>query len=198
MNLLHLPWWAEVPLAGIVTVLLFSAALGIFQSLKLVAYRRRLTQPRITEMAESTRVISAVVYSALDAHEPGQPTKPNEIAWEDFVRARVSSFQTARGCLSSLQLLGTAFSLLVLFSLDWQYLVIGVIVIGVTALSPLSVAARGDVHKEIGNIAIDLYAWANSDIDSFESHGTRIHPDEDALVGLIYTWIGYYRISRSS
>lgn len=203
MNLIHLALPVEVLLAIVLLIVVFVASLGFFQSVKLVAVRRRLASPRIAEIDQNYEMVRQIVESTLD-HQTSVPMliesrRQMDITWEQFLRLQIASTENSRGCLSGVQVIVTLSSFAGLAVLDWPYFVPALLVLGLAASFGPSRAMLREVYDEVGRVAVHMYAWALDERESFDEFRLRV-PSEttDALMTMVSGQVDIYRWLHSN
>jgi len=188
-------------LALLVALFSFVGALGLFQTLRLAAYRRRLAQPTLRDIEGSTNTVMTVVWGALDAagDAPALLATHREeigIPWEPYVLAKTASYQSARRMMLWAQS-GTTLLCFVglLFIGGWLAVMAGVLLGALAAIRPLSAAGMNDVHKELADTAIYSHAWAVDDPASFAASAPRgLRTIDQRLTGTVRELIAYWTV----
>lgn len=189
MDLLPLAARLVVSLALLAALFSFVGALGLFQTLKVSGYRRRLVQPGMQDIEDSTNTVMTIVWSALDTAGTAPMVLSSHrreigVPWEQFVLARMSSYQNARRTMFWAQNGATALLFIGLFLTGhWIAVAAGGVVTALAAAIPLAGAGMSDVHKELGETAVYLHAWAADDPQSFGNSAPKEFRTVDQRLG---------------
>lgn len=197
MNLVHLPWPVEMLFGIALLAILSSAGIGLFQSLRLTSYTRRLAEghgePSLVPIVNAALDNQTAVlrFAALSPREIG-------ISREALIVADMASFRSARRMLFRIQLSAVTLAALGLAALGWPYLLAGSLMFGLLGTIPLSQSAMSSVHTELASLALQFHAWRDESPADFGDFVMKSRNSQAPIIRRVSDAVAAYRVSASA